>query len=97
MAYFGYFDGIKPDEEPDYDLLVELFASQLTDEERENSDLGLLDTGKQYYENEQKMVERFKGKVINDRFKIGGFLGGYYKKLLLSGNQLYSFKLTMLI
>lgn len=88
MEYFNYFDQIESHEEPDYDGLVDFFASQLTDEELEDNDLGVLDQKQPTHEDELKMIKRLKGNVINDRFKIGGYFGGYYKKLLLHGKQI---------
>lgn len=41
-AYFEYFDSIKSQDRPDYDYLVDLFASQLTYDELADEDLGIL-------------------------------------------------------
>lgn len=85
MKYFNQLDSIESHKEPDYDGLVELFASRLTKEELESDDLYIYDPETEYIGDD--FADSLKGYVIDDRFEIGYFLDGYYSRFLFSGKE----------
>lgn len=86
MAYFNYFDGIKPNEVLNYDGLVQLFASQLTEEELKNNDLDILHSVDQF---EKDFINKFIGQLIHNRFKVEKYMGGSYRELIFSGKDFF--------
>lgn len=71
LKYFNNIETIDSHEEPNYDQLIELFSTQLTDEELKDQSLGVLDL-----DNEPNKVEleaQLMGKVMNGRFEIRNY------------------------
>lgn len=83
MKYFHQLDSIESHNEPDYDALVELFASQLSKEELESDDLFINDPDTEYIDVD--FADSLKGYVIDDRIEIGDFLAGVYSRFIFSG------------
>lgn len=77
-------DSIESHEEaPDYDHLIELFASQLTTEELENPDLGIFNS-----DNEPDQIEleaQLLGKVIDGRYEIRNYLRNEFAVFVHNG------------
>lgn len=68
----NYLNGVDADEAPDYDWLIELFQRQLTNDELENHDLGILDSDKE--PDKAELEAQLFGNVINGTFEIRNFL-----------------------
>lgn len=58
INYFEYFDSIKSQDCPDYDYLMDLFASQLTDNELEHEKLGIVYAPDEYEDNNETNTPR---------------------------------------
>lgn len=43
IDYFNYLDSLSAQDRPDYDKLVDIFAEELTNQDRENEELGIFD------------------------------------------------------
>lgn len=71
------------DEAPDYDVLMQLFRQQLTDEELENRDLGIFDADKE--PNKAQLEAQLLGKVINGTFEIRNFVRDEFAAFIHDG------------
>lgn len=71
LKYFNYIESTDSNKEPDYDQLIELFKSQLTHEEFNDPNLGILDVD--HAPDKVELEAQLMGKVINGRFEIKNF------------------------
>lgn len=86
LKYFNYLDSIKVAyEKPDYDWLTDLFASQLTDEQLKNPNLGIFDAPRI-----TELEAQFMGKIIDGRFEIKNYLRSEFAGFIHSGMNCYT-------
>lgn len=71
MKYFNYIESVDSNEEPNYDQLIQLFLSQLTEEELNDQNLGILDVD--HNQDKIELETQLMGKVINGRFEIKNY------------------------
>lgn len=69
--YFNYIESVDSNEEPNYDQLIQLFLSQLTEEELNDQNLGILDVD--HNQDKIELETQLMGKVINGRFEIKNY------------------------
>lgn len=83
LKYFNHLDSIEAHEAPDYDWLVELFAHQLTDDELENHELGLVDADND--PDKAKLEAQLSGKIIDGKFEIKNHLRNEFAVFVHTG------------
>lgn len=85
LEYFDYLNRIESHEAPDYDRLIELFASQLTNKELEDQNLGILDSDME--PDKVDLEATLKDQIINARFRIGDFLRSEFAVFVHNGEH----------
>lgn len=93
LSYFNFVNSIDSHEAPDYDQLINLFSSQLTDEELKSGNLDLFDL-----DNDPDKIEleaQLMGKVIDGRFEIKTFLRYEFAVFVHNGLDSHEFSASL--